>query len=197
MDGFIKELEKKCNYLEVREGPPSYPEVSGISHTLLILDDQYQDMFQSLNMQVLMSRDSHHKKISKYEAKKFFPYYFCVLGVIWTCQCLQEKGRYGNAIWKNSYYWVFFNDRSDMHFMSRTSSSICPQKNSRLFHMCFRNLAENYPEQRPYILVDNNPKSLFKQVSVISHIFPFENEEGKKDNETIEPLFFATKTSKK
>lgn len=105
------------------------------------------------------------------------------ISVIFTVQNFFASSKFGKTIMRNVNYRVFFYNRLDLVELRNISSQLVPGHANFLQHS-FNFLINEFPQERPYILVDGHINSLFHRgMHIRTHIFP------DKDN-IIRPLIF-------
>lgn len=126
------------------------------------------EVLNSNKMVQLFAIQSHHFNIS----------------VIFTVQNFFASSKYGKTIMRNINYRVFFYNRLDLIELRNISTQIIPGY-PNFMQNSFDFLLNEFPNDRPYILIDGHIKSMsLKGMYIRSHIFP--------DNDgIIRPIIFS------
>lgn len=114
------------------------------------------DVLNSNKIVQLFAVQSHHFNIS----------------IIFTVQNFFAGSKYGKTIMRNVNYRVFFYNRLDLVELRNISSQLVPGY-ANFLKSSFDFLLNQFPSERPYILVDGHVKSKFNcGLYIRSHIFP-------------------------
>lgn len=164
---FIDKLKEEYPSLEINLGVPKVTTLglnSDLRHSLLLIDDLFQQCANSADISEIFTVLSHHLFIS----------------IVITSQNLFAKAKYGLNISRNATTKVIFEDKGDnlcLNILSRRIFS-----NSNILQNAFDWLKENTNER--YLVIDCSPLShLPKKLQLRSRIFPM-------DDSKIRPIFF-------
>ena len=172
---YLNEMQSVFPHLEIYEGLPKDTAPKLLPNPdrepcLIILEDLADEMLKSGDMLSLFFVDSHHLNLT----------------VIYTVQNLFHPSKFGKGISRCCSDFILFpqNDRYGMNIFCRT---LFP-KNPNLFNEAFDFLQEEFPKDRPYLVVDTNPisKTKVEKFRVRSRIFPED------ESETVTPIYFSS-----
>lgn len=141
---------------------------------LLILDDLMHEFLSSESMVRLLSVDVHHFNIS----------------IIFTLQNFYAPSRYGTTVAKNVNYRVLFYNRMDLRETRNISLQIGAKPN--FLNDSFEFLMDEFPNEPPYLILDNHIKNKHKRLFVKSNIFPTKKFNSN-NKEEFKPIYFFPK----
>jgi hypothetical protein len=166
----FKRLQKAFGAAELINGLPDISKLNldlNQLPSLLIIDDQMNELLDSKSFVDLLCVKCHHFQIC----------------TIFTLQNYFASSKFGRTISRNVNYKVFFFNRVDLREIKNISMQISPSSPD-FMQSNFNFLFEKFPnDPSHYIIVDGHYRSKMRVMYVRSRIFP-------NFNNVIEPIFF-------
>ena len=147
-------IGREMNFITFHEGLPNRETVDKLtSGSMIVLDDLSHLLYNNLDMELLFSQVSHHKKLSVCQIKNNIFY----------------QGKYARTINLNTHVYVLMQNPRDVGQIVRLGSQIFPGKG--------RALLEAYEEcmsTTGYLILDLSPHS-DTRYRIRTNIFPGED----------------------
>ena len=152
------DMEQNIPNLELHEGLPTSKQLNEISengyHNLIVIDDLIDRMVKSPEMELLLTRDCHHKNFT----------------VIYLTQNVFQPGKNARTITLNTWYIVIFKNLRDVSQITHLAKQLFPGKTGVLKDAYEDATKELYG----YLVIDSSPHADCKH-RLRTSIFPNED----------------------
>ena len=158
MARFIRKNGKETENIIFHRGLPSTKQIDEIcqnnSHNIIVLDDLMNEVVKNAEMELLFTRDGHHKKLS----------------IIYLNQNMFCQGKNARTIALNCHYLILFKNLRDCSQIQKLGQQINPGE-SYLLVEAYKDCMQ---EKFGYLVVDLSPNAL-QDFRLRTKIFPKED----------------------